>query len=105
MRRAGQDRVAVAFGQADQGALERDQGGIEPIDRAAQPQPQIRGDLVVPRAAGVELAGHRPDTLGEGDFEVQVDVLELGVPLDRACGDILDEGVQAAGRGSPARLR
>ena len=95
VRRAGQDRVAVAFGQADQRALERDERGVEPVDRAAQPQAQVRGDLVVPRAAGVELAGHRPDPLGQGHLEVQVDVLELGVPLDGARRDVLGEGVQA----------
>ena len=43
----------------------------------------------------MELAGDRPDALGQGHLEVQVDVLELRVPLDGACRDVLDEAVQA----------
>jgi hypothetical protein len=40
-----------------------------------------------------------PDALGQGHFEVQVDVLELGVPLDGARRDVRDEGVQALDEG------
>ena len=57
---------------------------VEPIDRAPRPQAQVRRDLVVARAAGVELAGQRPDPVGERRLEVEVDVLERRVPVEPA---------------------
>ena len=59
--RPGHDGLAVALGQPDEGTLESEDRGVEPVDRATQPEPQVRRDLVVARPAGVELAGERPD--------------------------------------------
>ena len=55
-------------------------GRVEAVDRPARPEPQVGGDLVVARAAGVEPAGDRPDPLGQRRLEVQVDVLERPGP-------------------------
>ena len=87
--------------------------GIEPIDRPARPEPQVRGDLVVARAPGVQPAGDRPDPFGEGRLEVQMDVLERRVPRDPAGLDVLGERGRARRRArrpapavsSPARPR
>ena len=79
----GQDRVAVALGELDERPLEVEDGRVETVDRPAGPQSQVRGDLVVPRAAGVELAGDRADPLGQRRLEVHVDVLEGRVPVER----------------------
>ena len=95
--RAGQDGVALALGEADQRALEGEMRRIEAIDRPARPEPQVRGDLVVARTAGVEPAGDRPDPLGERGLEVQVDVLERRVPLEPTGRHVLGE------RGQPGR--
>jgi hypothetical protein len=98
--RAGQDGGALPLGQADEGSLEAEQARIETVDRTAGPEAKIRRDLVVPRAAGVELAGDRADPLGERSLEVQVDVLEPGIPAQLArlhvapeIGEPRDEGV------------
>ena len=61
---------------------------VEPVDRPAQPEPEVRRDLVVPRAAGVELAGDRPDPLDQRRLDVHVDVLEGRVPRDLARLDV-----------------
>ncbi len=93
--RPGQDRGALTLGQADERPLEVEQRPVQPIDRAPEPEPQVGRDLVVARAPGVQLSGHGADAVGQGRFEVEVDVLERGVPIDRAGGDRLGEPVQA----------
>ena len=57
--RARQHGVPVALGQVDERPLEADDRRVQPVHGAARPQPQVRGDLVVARAAGVELAADR----------------------------------------------
>ena len=98
----GEDRVAVALGEADERPLEiRRIAASSAVDGPAQPEPQVRRDLVVARAAGVELAGERPDPLApSADLEVEVDVLERGIPLERSG---LDVGAQRVEAGDEAR--
>ena len=80
--------LGLALGERHQGPLELRQPGVEPIDRAARPEPEVRCDLIVARAPGVQLARQRPDARFQRRFEVQVDVLEPGIPLDPARGDV-----------------
>ena len=103
--RAGKDRAPVTLGQPDQGALERDQAGVEVVDRTPRPEAEVRGDLVVARSAGVELAGDRTDLLGQRRLEVEVDVLEGGIPGDRAGRDVAGERGQARRRAARPRHR
>ena len=84
VRGAGQDGVPLAFREIDQRLLERDDRGVEAPDRAARPEPQVRGDLVVPGPAGVQPAAQGPDALREHHLQVHVDVLERRIPHDRA---------------------
>ena len=49
--------------------------GVEAVDRAAHPQPEIGRDLVVARARRVQPPGRRADQLGEPRLDVEVDVL------------------------------
>ena len=93
--RPRQDGVALALGQFDERPLEDEVRRIEAIDRPARPQPQVRGDLVVARPAGVELAGDRPDPGRQRGLEVHVDVLEGRIPVDAAGGDVLGQRGQA----------
>ena len=107
--RAGQDGRPVTLGEADQRPLEVDERGIEVVDRPARPQPQVGGDLVVPRAARVESTGQRPDLLGQRRLDVHVDVFERRVPRQPTRGDVagqcgqpVDEGLRLLGAtGSP----
>ena len=50
----------------------------------ADEQGQIGGDLVVARAAGVQLAADRPDQLGEPPLDRHVDVLVVGSEVELA---------------------
>ncbi len=79
----GQDRVALAVGEVDERPLHPQHRRVERVDRPPRPEAEIRGHLVVPGAAGVELPGQRSDPLGEGLLEVHVDVLEGRVPGQR----------------------
>lgn len=47
-----------------------------------EPQAHVRGDLVVARAAGVELSAKRTDKLGEAALVRSVDVLVVGLDLE-----------------------
>ena len=82
-----------------------DERRVEPVDRPAGPEPEIRRDLVVPRAAGVELAGDRPEPLGQGGLEVEVDVLERRVPARARRSRRRAAGRPARRRASPPRRR
>ena len=109
----GQDGRAVALGEVDERPLEVEQGDVELVDRPARPEPQVGGDLVVARAAGVEPPGERPDLLGQRRLDVHVDVLERPVPREPARGDVLGQRLQAVDQrldvvgasGCPARPR
>ena len=67
-----------------------------PIDRATQPQPQVRGHLVVARPPRVEPPGQRADPLPKRRLEVHVDVLERRVPHDRSGLHLAAQPLQAA---------
>ena len=91
-------RIAVPSRSAspDERHLERDQRFVEPVDRATRPQSQVRGDLIVARATRLQLPGHGADPLGERRLEVEVDVLELGIPGHRPIGDGRGQALQPA---------
>ena len=86
--RTGQNSVVLALGEVDERTLEAEDGDIDLVGRPAQPETQICRDLVVAGASRVELAGHRPHAFGERGLEVEVHVLELGVPLERSRLDV-----------------
>src|SRR3954465_15242850 len=91
MRRAGQDGLTVALGESDERLFEPEQRRVERIDRAPRPEPQVRRDLIVARAAGVELAGQRTGLRRERRLDVHVDVLERLVPVEPALRDVRGE--------------
>ncbi len=56
----GNQGVKVLLGMAKERALKPQQSGIDGIDLLAQPEPQIRSNLVIAAAAGVQLFAERP---------------------------------------------
>ncbi len=54
------------------------------VDLIAQPQTDVRGDLVVARAAGVQAFARIAHQFHEAFFDVQVDVFEVEQPLKAA---------------------
>ena len=78
----------------DEGPLEIEQRPVDDGQRTSQPEPEVEGDLVVARSAGVQLAGDRPDARREGRLEVEVDVLQARVPGEAAGGHLLGQALQ-----------
>ena len=77
---AGDDHLAVPFGQGQQRLLERDDALEVSDHRVPQVQLHVQRHLVVAAAAGVDLAAHRSHHLGEAAFHGHVDVLVTEVP-------------------------
>ena len=102
--------VRVLLREPDERAFEVQRTGVDLVDRPAQPEAQVGRDLVVPGAARVELARDRPDSTGELELHVHVDVLERAIPGHRACEDVVPDRGQAGdhlvdlGRRQHARL-
>ncbi len=117
VRVAGHDRVGVPLGQIDERAAQRGKPIGEPVDRLAQPEPQVGGHLVVARATGVEPLAGVADERGEPLLDVEMNVLEVARPRKIAaldfvanrfhpaldCGEIIRG--QYAGRGKHSRVR
>jgi len=84
VRIAGHRRVRRLARARDQGRLH----GAQPIarahDRVLEVHPLVERDLVVARAARVQLAADLADQLDEPPLDVRVDVLELGAERERA---------------------
>jgi len=94
VRVAGDEHVAFALGQGQQGAL-----GFEDLfgDRRAgvfEKEPHIRRHLVVSGAGGVEL-GRGGHALRERLLDVHVHVFELRVPSELAFAHLVQDRVEA----------
>src|SRR3989304_4407711 len=61
-----------------------------------QREPRVQRDLVVGRAARVELRGHRSQPLPQGRLEVEMDILERRIPGEPARRDLGRQGLQPA---------
>ena len=61
------------------------------VDRIAQPQPQIQGDLVVARAGGVQPLAGLADAVGQFRLDGHVDVAVGEVELELAGLDVLGD--------------
>ena len=61
----GKNRVDPVFRFSDECLAEGGDAGIEVIDRVERPQSQVGRDLIVARAAGVQLAGETTDLVVE----------------------------------------
>ncbi len=56
MRVAWDDYLAIRFGKVEQRCLDVSDGRVEIVDRAAQPESKVSGNLIVPAASGVQSA-------------------------------------------------
>lgn len=82
VRVAGHDELELGFCARGDDAQEGDEMGIDGIELGAQPQAHVSGDLVVARAASMQLARRgRPDELAEAPLVGRVDVL-VGIGVD-----------------------
>jgi hypothetical protein len=61
---------------------------VDAVDRIADPQPEVGGDLIVARARGMQPSGSRPDQFVEPALDVHMDVLERALELEFARFDL-----------------
>ena len=80
----GQDGIGLAFGEIDQRMLQPFDATGHLVDGAAQPQPHVRGHLVVTRTARVEFFTRITDVGGKRRLYIHVDVFEGHGPLELA---------------------
>ena len=80
MRVAGHDGVGVPQREVDERSPQREKLVLQRIDRPPQPEPQVRGDLVVARACRVQPLACVADERREAPLDVEVDVLEIARP-------------------------
>ena len=92
---AGHRPVAMALGLRQQ-PLHRRAGEVDRLQRVhLDDHRHVGGDLVVARAAGVELAGERADLLAEQALDRHVDVLVGLLELEAVGADPLAHPVEA----------
>ena len=76
------DRRAMAFGEADEFALQALGSLNEGIAGFAQPEAEIEGDLIVTTPCGVELRSGVADALRQFRFDVHMHILEVHLELE-----------------------
>src|SRR5262245_54585582 len=86
----------MPLGLLDERALRLPDRLADRVDLAAEPEPHVERDLVVPRAAGVELAAHGADLFDEAALDVHVDVFELDAVREDARLELLPHLGEAA---------
>mmetsp|Transcript_69589 Transcript_69589/g.163584 ORF Transcript_69589/g.163584 Transcript_69589/m.163584 type:complete len:415 (-) Transcript_69589:1059-2303(-) len=93
---AGQDDLGVPLGLVHQHALKRRQQAVDLVDLAAQPEPHVGGHLVVAAAAGVQALAGDAHALGQASLDVEVNVLQVQLPVEPASLDLGGDLAQAA---------
>ena len=91
---AGHDRIGMGLGLVDQGRLQVLQVGVQAVDGVAHPEAQVRRDLVVARARGVQPAGRRADQFGEPRLDIHVYVFQRRAEFEAAALDLLKDRVE-----------
>ncbi len=81
---AGQDHVGVGVAAADQRPLQGHQPLVDPVDRPADPEPQVGGHLIVSAAGGVQFSPHVAEPVDQRPLDVHVDVFEFGAERESA---------------------
>ena len=77
-------RAGMLQGPLRQHLLQGRQRCICGIDGVANIEPEIRRDLIVAGARGVQPAGGRADQLAEPAFDIHVNVLERTLEIERS---------------------
>jgi hypothetical protein len=89
MGEAGHRIGGVHRGAIGQGPHQVGELPVQPVDRVADPEAEIGGDLVVARAAGVQPLAGLADARGQPRLDVHVDVFEPDVEREAAGLDLL----------------
>jgi hypothetical protein len=103
VRVAGYERRRVSARDAAERALQGGQRGVDRVALGAEPEAQVRRDLIVPAPARVELAAERPDHLRQAALDRHVDVLVGALEAEGAGVELVLHAREA--RAAGARLR
>ena len=91
----GNQGVKVLLGMAKERALKPQQSGIDGIDLLAQPEPQIRSNLVIAAAAGVQLFAERPQQFDQAALNGEMNVLGFQAWVEITRSSFLPNGFKA----------
>jgi len=81
--------------EIQQGGLQAQEFGGNQVDLITQVQADVRGDLIVAGAAGVQLFTHGTDTIGEAGLDVHVDIFQFYRPVKLIVFYVGLDGLQA----------
>ena len=96
VRVTGKNAIEIGVTASDKGLLHVGQPGVDSVDRVANPQPHVGGDLIVPAPTGVQLSADIPDFLDQGLFDVHVDIFEFDPVFEPARLDLAADFLQSA---------
>ena len=82
MRKSRHHRFSFPLGEIKQGRLELINGGGDAIDLMAYEKPNVSGDLIVARPAGVELFAGVTNSPDQSRFDVHVDIFQRNLPIE-----------------------
>ena len=82
-----------------------DEPRVDPVDRVANPEPQVGRDLVVAAAGGVQLAADVAQPVDQRPLDVHVDVFQLDAELEAALLNFLADLAQALAQSAGIRRR
>ena len=95
VRESRHDRVGVRIGEVEQHDEQLRHHGVQSVDLVAEVQPDVGGDLIVARAAGVQSLADVSNDLDEAGLDVHVHVFARHGPFECTVVDFLVNGVQA----------
>ena len=105
VRVSRQDAILVVLGPADERALQVDQPRVDPVDRLADPKPQIGRDLVVAAAGSVQLAAHVAEPVDQCPLDVHVDVFQFDAELESSLLNFLADFARGLAQSAGIRRR
>ena len=95
VRVAGHGGLAVPLGLVEERRLHGRQRRVEVAEHVPEVEALVEGDLVVARAAGVQLPAHGARDLDEAALDVHVDVFELPAEGEAAALELRAHGLEA----------
>lgn len=102
VRVAGEDHVGIGFAARDERPLQFFEQLIDLVDRIADVELEVGGDLVVAAASGVQLASDIAELLDQPALDVHVDVFEFVAERQFAPLDLAEDLIEC--RLNPVRL-
>ena len=85
----------MGLGLIDEGPAKVVDGQPNLVDARAQPEPDVCGHLVIPRAGGVQAFAGIANQINQAFFDVEVNIFKSNGPFELVLGNLLGDGGQA----------